>query len=211
VPSGNAASAVGFAHAIPLPRSRSSAALNLSGAFAMFVATASLAKCHLGCMALTLTDIPSLVTAKPRSADTIMWWHVKDREWCHSLLTGTSWLVTSEPPFPCSLISLDHRRSCWRAIRSTCLANSRNDRCMPICPIGRHRRNQYLALGPLPGCEAMACSTSRIKTQSSSAKMDEPHRCASLWKVACKQRIVLSRKTVTQDREGKLSRVVWGG
>src|SRR5258708_4827061 len=77
--------------------------------------------------------------------------------------------------------------------------------------MGRHRRNQYLALGPSPGCEAMACSTSRIKTQSSSAKMDEPHRCASLWKAACKQQIVLSRKTATQDREGKLSRGVWGG
>jgi anti-anti-sigma factor len=36
--------------------------------------------------------------------------------------------------------------------------------------------------------------------------MDEPHRCASLWKAACKQQIVLSRKTASQDREGKLSR-----
>jgi hypothetical protein len=29
-----------------------------------------------------------------------------------------------------------------------------------------------------------------------------------LWKVACKQQIVPSRTTVTQDREGKLSRGV---
>src|SRR6266478_517018 len=45
-----------------------------------------------------------------------------------------------------------------------------------------HRRNQYLTLGP-----------------SSPAKMDGPHRCAPVWKVACKQQIVLSGTTVTQD------------
>jgi anti-sigma B factor antagonist len=36
--------------------------------------------------------------------------------------------------------------------------------------------------------------------------MEGPHHCASLWKVACKQEIVPSKETVTQDRAGKLSR-----
>jgi len=39
--------------------------------------------------------------------------------------------------------------------------------------------------------------------------MDEPHRCASLWKVACKQQIAPSKKTVDSGSWGKLSRAVW--
>jgi hypothetical protein len=74
--------------------------------------------------------------------------------------------------------------------------------------MGCQRRNQYLALGAIARLRGDGLLHFLNKDAAIVSKMDGPHRCATLWKAECKQQIVRSRTTVTQDREGKLSRGV---
>src|ERR1700688_827036 len=67
-----AASSVGFPQAIPLPRSRSPAALKLSGALAMFLTTAMLRKKPFRLYVTHFDRHVMTVTPRPRSAETIM-------------------------------------------------------------------------------------------------------------------------------------------
>lgn len=104
------------------------------------------------------------VDAAVNLARTRLQWPANERP-INMSVTFDRHVMTSDirAPFLRSSIRPDHMRSCSRTIRSTCLANSRNDRGMPMWYMGCHRRNEYLALGASFGCEALACSSSRIK------------------------------------------------
>ena len=87
---GNAASSVRFPHAISLPRSRSSAALKLTGALAMLFTTAMPRKKP---SKLYVTHLDRHVMTGDSKATICRDHHAvtrKGRKWCHSLVTRTS-------------------------------------------------------------------------------------------------------------------------